>query len=321
MVVCCGENLIDMVPAERNEARYGSFEACPGGCPYNSAIALARLGTDVAFLGRTASDFLGDKLFDRLKSNNVDVSMISRTDEPVTLAFVEKEPNGDVRYAFYANGAADRSFSWDDVPPVFPANAAFLLIGSISITMEPSASTILRLAERESVRILISFDPNVRPSLIHDKSEYRTKFEKYCSLSAIVKASDSDLEWIYDSEDSGKIVERILDLGTSLVVLTRGAKGSFASTRNASAQKPAYSVPVVDTIGAGDTFHAAVLSALDKRCFTTRTHLSKLDSRTLGEILEFASAAAALDCMKKGAEPPTMRELLSAYPSLGGLLC
>ncbi|MCE1195056.1 carbohydrate kinase [bacterium] len=318
MIICCGENLIDMVPAEAGEKTpYGSFRVAPGGCPYNSAIAAARLGADARFLGAMASDFLGDKLFARLAENKVGTDLLVRSDRPVLLAFVEKNAAGEARYAFYAEGAADRSLSWADIPPALPPEARFLLAGSISIIMEPEASTIIRLVEREKNRLIVSFDPNIRPSLIPDREAYLKKFEAFCGACGIVKASDSDLEWLYGPVPEDEIVSHILELGPELVFVTRGEAGSAAFTRKAKASLPAFKVSVADTIGAGDTFHAAVLAALDRRGADSREKLAGLSHAELEALLRFAAAAAALNCTKEGANPPTLAELERAYPGCG----
>jgi len=318
MIICCGENLIDMVPAETGDKTpYGSFRVAPGGCPYNSAIAAARLGADVQFLGAMASDFLGDKLFSRLAENKVGTDLLVRTNRPVLLAFVEKNAAGEARYAFYAEGAADRSLSWADIPPALPPAARFLLAGSISIVMEPEAGAILKLVEREKNRLIVSFDPNIRPSLIPDREAYLKKFEAFCGACGIVKASDSDLEWLYGPLSEEEIVSKILELGPELVFVTRGDKGSAAYTGTAKASLPAFKVPVADTIGAGDTFHAAALAALDRMGADSREKLAALGRAELEALLRFAAAAAALNCTKEGANPPTLAELERAYPGCG----
>lgn len=318
MIICCGENLIDMVPALTTEnAPYGSFRVAPGGCPYNSAIAASRLGADVEFLGAMASDFLGDKLFGRLAENSVGTRYLRRTDRPVTLAFVEKNAAGEARYAFYAEGAADRSLSLEMLPISLPPEAHFLLVGSISLVLEPAASAISHLIDRERRRLLISLDPNIRPSLISDKKAYLEKFEALCGACAIVKASDSDLEWLYGSAPIGEIVSHIVNLGPDVVFATMGEKGSMAATRHARTAVEAFHVPVVDTIGAGDTFHAAILAALDKKNVTTKAGIAALGESDLLSLLRFASAASAINCTRQGADPPHLDELERSYPGCG----
>ena len=321
MIICCGENLIDMVPLEPSSDRpYGGFRLAPGGCPYTSAIAAARLGANVQFLGAMSLDFLGDKLYSRLADNGVGTAFLKRVDRPVLLAFVEKSPSGEARYAFYSEKAADRSLTVADLPPSLPDEARFLLVGSISLVMEPEARAIKALVERECTRRIVSFDPNVRPSLIPDRADFLKTFEAICASSSILKASDTDLEWLYGTADAGGVVSHILELGVELIFLTKGEKGSLAATRNHRVEAPAIKVKVVDTIGAGDTFHAALLTALDSRGIATRAELAALGRDDLKGILAFASAAAAIDCAREGAEPPTLEELKLAFPeALSGL--
>lgn len=305
MIVACGESLIDMVPAEHGSKL---FEACPGGCPYNSAIAAARLGAPTWFLGKTSRDFLGDTIVSKLVDSGVDVSLLARSDQAVTLAFVERDQAGNAKYAFYSADAADRFFLPSDIPAKLPDSAVFLLVGSISLVQEPSCSTILALIEQEHERRLISFDPNVRPNLISSKSEYRARFEWICQRSAIVKASDSDLEWLYECP-ANEAANKVLGLGPELVALTRGEHGSLALTKQVRIELPAAKVAVVDTIGAGDSFHAGLLAALGWLKVRDRKDLASLSEQNLSAALRLATSVAALDCTKRGAEPPTLHEL------------
>jgi len=307
MIVCSGEALMDMVP---DGDRFDAFLSRPGGCPYNTAIAAARLGARVSFLGRLGTDFLGTRLFDRLAANGVDTTAISRRDQSTTLAFVTRGRDGDARYAFYSEGAADRSFAADDLPARLPPETRFLMIGSISMVQEPIATTIETLAERERGRVLVSFDPNIRPSLIPDRSTYLARFERWASMSAIVKLSSDDLEWLFPDSSTGARIDRLRSLGAALVVATLGREGAIAASTAATASVDAFQVRVADTIGAGDTFHAALLARLDENKVATRAELASLDEGRLEELLHFANAAAALNCTRTGAEPPKKAEVL-----------
>jgi len=183
--------------------------------------------------------------------------------------------------------------------------------------LEPAASAIAGLIEREGCRRIVSFDPNIRASLIADKEAYQKKFETLCASCAIVKASDSDLEWLYGIAPADEIASHILGLGPELVFITLGEKGSMAITRQASASTEAFKVSVVDTIGAGDTFHAAILTALDRKGIWTRAALARLGEGQLLALLRFASAAAAINCTREGTDPPRLDELEREYPDCG----
>lgn len=307
MIVCTGEALMDMVPdGEKPDA----FLARPGGCPYNTAIAASRLGAKVSFMGRLGTDFFGARLFDRLAANGVDVGSVARRDQGATLAFVSRSPEGDARYAFYSEGAADRSFAPEDLPARLPPEARFLMLGSITMLQEPLASTVESLAARERESLLVSFDPNIRPTLIADRGAYLARFERWTAMSAIVKISSDDLEWLYPGYSFEAGVERLRELGPSLVVATLGREGAVARNARVEARAPAFAVKVADTIGAGDTFHAALLARLDEERVRTRSDLEGLDERTLAGMLRFANAAAAVNCTRTGAEPPSRAETL-----------
>ena len=312
MIVCCGEALVDMVPwGGEGEA----FLPRPGGCPFNTAIAAARLGAKVEFLGRIGRDLFGSQLAEALEADGVGTRLCARSDEPATLAFVRRDRRGDARYAFYSNGAADRSLSISDLPARLGPDARFLALGSISLLQEPSGSAIEALAARESGRLLVSLDPNIRPSLVADRGSHLARLLRVASSSAIVKASDDDLRWMFPGLGVEDAARALLDAGASLVAATLGAAGALAMTRRASARVAAPAVEVVDTIGAGDTFHAAPLARLEAAGARSRADLEALDADFLRGALEYACAAAALDCTRAGAEPPRAPELEAFLPA------
>lgn len=307
MIVCCGEALIDMVPGEGGP---DSFVAKPGGCPFNTAIAAARLGAKVEFLGRIGTDLFGAQLAEALRADGVGTSLVARSDEPATLAFVRRDAGGNARYAFYSKGAADRSLAAADLPASLGPDAAFLAIGSISLLQEPAGSVIESFALRESKKgVAVSFDPNIRAGLVADRESYLRRLARVAALSTVVKASDDDLAWIFPGLGVEAAMDRILGMGPALVAATLGAEGAMAVGRSGRARVPARKVAVVDTIGAGDTFHAALLARFDAAGIRGRAAVESLDSGFLEAALEYAAAAAALDCSRPGADPPRAAEL------------
>lgn len=317
MILCCGEALIDMVPS-KSVSGADAYEPCPGGSPYNSAIAIGRLGAASAFLSRLSSDFFGDQLVARLAANGVRTDLIARAPQPTTLAFVKIAAGKEPQYAFYTNDSADRSFSSGDVPPRLPEDTNALLFGSISLTMEPGASTIESLVQRESAARVVSFDPNIRPTMIADTTAYLSRFERWAGAATIVKISAADLEFLFPKLSLDAAIERLLSYGVDgasprLVAVTLGAEGAMAVLahrgRTIRATAPVVDLPVADTIGAGDTFHAAFLSFFELKGRLSREGLASLSEGELSEALAFANAAASVCCSRRGAEPPTMAEL------------
>lgn len=305
MIISCGEALIDMVPLAEDPT---TFQARAGGCPLNTAVAAARLGAKVAFLGRIGGDFLGDRLVQTLMDNSIDCRYVVRSSQPTTLAFVQHGHDGE-RYAFYSIGAADRSLVASDLPADLGADVSFLMVGSISLLQEPAASTIVSLVERESARVSVSLDPNVRPSVVSDRKAYLERLERVAAASTVIKTSATDLAWLFPGASEEAAVQRLLSLGPALVVVTRGGMGSVARTRRAEAFAPAPRVSVVDTIGAGDSFHGAMLHALEAADHRTREKIASMDESALLKMLSFASAVAALTCTKRGSDPPTLTEV------------
>jgi len=315
MIICIGESLIDFVPIsqptngdESGAASLPEYRPVAGGCPYNCAISAARLGAKVAFVGTVSTDFFGDQLLSRLGDNTVDTSMIHRVDHPTTLAFVKKSPSGSARYAFYTISAADRAFSAEHVPVPIPAHA-IVQIGSISLIADPEGATILDLAERERGRRIIAFDPNIRDTLITDEDDYRRRVDRALAATTVLKTSDEDLEWIYPGVSLDEAVRRVRRKGVELVVVTRGSEGSAAYTASRTVTVAAIDVEVSDTIGAGDSFLAALLVWLDEAGVVEPGSVGGLSIDELTEALEFASRVSAVTCTRVGAEPPYRSEL------------
>lgn len=317
MILACGEALIDMVPKTSPEGKT-LFLPCPGGSPYNTIIAVSRLGAPAAFMGRLSTDFFGEALIRGLVQNKVETDFIIRSGENSTLAFVKLEKGREPQYIFYTEGSADRSLSLSDLPSSLPSVIRCILFGSISLTMEPVASSIETFIRREGRRgadaPVISLDPNVRPFMIPDKEAYIKRFEGWAADAVIAKISGADFDFIYPGLGPEKSLEKILTLGPTLAVTTLGPKGALALLKREDGttirvSAPVVDVPVVDTIGAGDTFHGAFLSWLERRGRMSRKAIPALAEGELYEALFFANKAASLVCSRQGADPPDLAEM------------
>ncbi|HYM83402.1 MAG TPA: carbohydrate kinase [Candidatus Dormibacteraeota bacterium] len=306
MILSCGEALVDLVPV----AVEGEVAFLPrlGGSPYNVAIGLARLGVDAGYLGRVSRDRFGRQLLDRLSAEGVERRHVVEGDEPTTLAVVHLGERGEPDFAFYGEGTADRLLAPGDLPDL-NKDITTLHLGSISLVREPGASTYEALMRREHRRRVLSLDPNVRASLIPDHDAYLARLEAWVSLVDLVKLSRADLAWLYPDADPVDAARRWLGLGPAVVVVTLGADGSAALTASGDVEVAGVAVDVVDTVGAGDAFTAALLAWLDERRRLTRSGLLALGRDELAACLAFAGRGAALTCTRAGAEPPTRPEL------------
>lgn len=306
MIVHTGEALIDFIPHPQTQGEPW-YQPSPGGSPYNTAIAAARLEVPNAFLGKVSRDFFGDQLVSNLDANGVGTQLIVPSDKPSTLAFVKKMPDGQPRYAFFSNGAAHVDLRPEDLPEI-PQEARAIQFGSISIIPNPVSDTILGIVEGERDRV-VSFDPNVRTGLITDESDYRDRLRRAVAASTIVKVSDEDMEWYGGSSDLAAGARGMIAAGASLVVLTEGEKGAHAFCGGRTVSVPAVPTTVSDTVGAGDSFHAALLAWLYHKGLLSREAITELQEDQLRALLGFAVGVAAKTCSRPGADPPRLGEV------------
>ncbi|MEI5009671.1 carbohydrate kinase [Streptomyces sp. PmtA] len=304
MIVVAGESLIDLVPQRTaaGDAPLPPLLPRPGGGPYNTAVALGRLGSAVGFCSRVSVDGFGEALLGGLHAAGVRTSLVQRGPEPTSLAVAEVGADGSAGYGFYMTGTADRLFA---LPPALPDEVRALALGTCSLVLEPGASAYEALLRREADRgVFTLLDPNIRPGLIPDAGAYRERFAGWLPSVSLLKLSEDDAAWL------GGSPEQWLTEGPAAVVLTHGDRGLTVRTREGvEAAVPAAAVPVADTIGAGDTVNAALLHDLERRDALSQGGLLALDTAGWTEVLGFAARAAAVTCSRTGAEPPYASEL------------
>ncbi|NJP49486.1 carbohydrate kinase [Streptomyces sp. SBST2-5] len=300
MIVVAGEALIDLVP--QGTGALASLTPALGGGPFNTAVALGRLGSRTAFCSRISRDAFGQALLDRLRTTGVDVSAVQRGDEPTTLAVATVGADGSAAYTFYVEGTADRLFR---VPDALLPGTRAVSFGTCSLVLEPGATAYEQLMRQASAQgVFTALDPNIRPGLIADPDAYRARFRGWLPSVSLVKLSAEDAEWL------GGDPREWLAAGPSAVVITRGGEGLTAYTRDGGVYAvPGERVTVVDTIGAGDTVNAALLHGLAVRDALSAEKLAALGETGWRELLGFAARAAAITCSRAGAEPPYAHEM------------
>jgi fructokinase len=331
LVTCMGESLIDFVSlnaTDHGESLSGTggrpedwrkvvpenavntdFRMHSGGSILNVAVGLARLGHHVAFVGKIAEDFFGHQLLLTLKAEGIDTRYLSTTKAQTALAFVAME-KGEPVYSFYGDGTADTLLSADDVPESLYQETALLHVGSISLLRGTTPATILETFERLKGKALLSLDPNIRASLIHDESAYRGLLQRLIALTDILKLSNVDLAWLLPGVSVEESLRHLCELGPALVIITQGQKGVLARSESSQTiQVSTFPVTVIDTVGAGDTFCAGVLARLADEAILSRESVLALTEQELQAVISFASAAAALNCTREGADPPHRSEV------------
>ena len=307
MFVVCGEALMDVFAAGDTPTGL-MLDARIGGSPLNVAIGLARLAQPVAFLGGLSTGFLGDRLLAALVAEGVGTGCVARIDAPTTLGLVGLDAQGVPSYAFYGTGSADRALPMSALDAV-PADTRALHFGSYAMVVEPVAATQRALVERARGRQLVAYDPNIRLNVEPDLQRWRDTLAWMLPRTNLLKISDEDMGLLFPGAAAEDLARAWLEAGVELVVLTRGGHGAMAWTAQASASAPGRPVAVIDTVGAGDTFQAALLTWLAEHDHLAPGALAGLPQALLREALDFAVQASAITCSRRGADLPRREEL------------
>jgi fructokinase len=324
MILVAGESLFDLfVSADRGADRGDgfTFDARPGGSSFNVAVGLARLGQPTAFLGGLSEDFLGRRLEHLLAEEGISLRFVQRPRRPTTLSVVGLGPGGIPAYAFYGDGA-DQVLTLEEIPDL-PAEIRAIHLSSFSTVIEPVGGTLEALVGRESAQRLIAYDPNIRPTIVPDMEIWRRKFARLMPFTHLLKISLEDFGLLFPGAEPGAlargwIAQGPIAQGPKLVVVTRGAEGATAWTQAGEVEVPASPTTLIDTVGAGDTYQAALLAALAETDRLDPRALAGLTAPSLVELLSFAGKAAALTCSRRGADMPRRGELPLLSTSLHG---
>ncbi|WP_247043562.1 carbohydrate kinase family protein [Arthrobacter rhizosphaerae] len=290
-VVVIGEALIDVV------ASSGGTVEHPGGSPANVAYGLGRLGISTALLTSIGDDERGSAIERHLGRAGVALLPGSKHQGRTASATATLAADGSARYEF------DISWELQPVPPSYLPKV--IHTGSIATFLAPGAAAVRSLLEQAHRECVITYDPNIRPALLGSQAEATALFEELVPLTDVVKLSDEDAQWLYPRKQLEDTAARILQLGAGLAVITRGSEGSLLATPTTQLHVPSVLSVVADTIGAGDSYMAALIYGLLSR------GVDGLSSEVLESLGRTASKAAAITVRRAGANPPTIEELLA----------
>lgn len=311
MYLVCGEALFDFFSEEEasGQASRVNYKAIAGGSPFNVAVGLRRLGIESALLGGVSDDFLGQRLLQVLKDEGVSQQFLLEFAAPTTLAMVAVGANGSPQYSFRGEGCADRQLTLEHLPTLGDEIRG-LHIGSFSLVVQPIGDTLLSLVKRESGKRLISLDPNVRLNPQPDIQLWRERVAELVKHADLIKVSDEDLHLLYPDQSPESVLQGWLQHRCQLVFLTRGGDGATVFSRqHGSWSQPAVKVVMADTVGAGDTFQAALIAWLTEQQLDSIDGLQQLTRAQIDSMLGFAIRAAALTCSKTGPDLPYRQQV------------
>ena len=294
-----GEALVDVVRKPD-----GTHTAHPGGSPANVAFGLARLGRSVELLTSLGADTYGTLVRDHVESSGATFAAgIAALKTSVATAILD------------AQGVATYDFDLEWVVPDAAETTPDPLVvhtGSIAAVLEPGATAVARLVAAAKERATITYDPNVRPSLMGERAQAVATIERLVALADVVKVSDEDLEWLFPDEEPSDAAQRWLSLGPALVVVTLGSQGALATCAAGTVTVPPVVVEVADTVGAGDSFMSGLIDGLWSAQLLGGNHrdaLKAIDPSRVTHILERCARIAGITVSRSGANPPTRAEL------------
>ena len=309
MYLVCGEALFDVFSVGEKSGGVLDLEAHCGGSPYNVSIGIARLGGRSALLTGMSEDMLGARLCASLERESVLTDYLVRSGRRTTLSMVGIDESGQPEYSFYGLGSADCGVTEADLPEM-GQEVIGCHFGSYSLVVKPVADAFAALLSKLGDRF-VSLDPNVRLNVEPDLAVWKERIAHYAARADLLKTSAEDIDALYPDSTPAEMARRWLEAGVKLVIITDGGAEVLARTQSGlSAVAVPEPTETVDTVGAGDSFQAAVLTKLfQDGKGDPRAAIESLDSESLADLLEFATRAARITCMRRGADLPRAADM------------
>lgn len=315
MILVIGEALIDLIGTADGG---GKYQAVVGGANANVALALARRGVEQRFLGRLSTDGFGQQIRERLSSNGVNLDYSINAKEQTSLAVATIGEGGSASYSFYVDGTADWGWTDAELPSAIELaslDTKAVQFGCLAMAIAPGGLVLEKwLGELYATnQMTLSHDLNIRSALGFERASELARVLRVNAQSHIIKASDADIEWLYDLVVGAELEDIAIEWsqGGRLVVITRGGDGATLYLNGLKLHAKAPKIELVDTVGAGDTFMANLLAELDlidALGDDPISRLARLDTAGLQNAAEVAAVAAGIVCERKGCEPPTLAE-------------
>ncbi len=306
--VIVGESLVDVVVPADGSPRHNAV----GGSCLNVAVGMARLDVPTTLVTRIGDDDLGRLVVEHVLASNVTLSEGSVVPGRTTsTATAHLDEHHAATYEF--------DLVWDLPVQDLPEGTVGVHVGSLGASLESGRAAVVDLVRRAAAAdVFVSYDPNIRPAFLHDRAATWAEVLEVAAMAQLVKLSDEDLRLLQPDVPEEEVCRGLLTgAGTELVVLTRGPQGAIAFTEGATLPIPAPPTQVVDTVGAGDSFMAAMLAMLWDWGVVAggAGALRALDDDRVRLLVRGAATAAAVTCSRRGANPPTRPELPPTWPA------
>ncbi len=315
MIATIGEALVDLI-----EQADGRFQACLGGSVCNFTLGLARQGLAATYLNPLSADKFGKKFLSLLSDNGVKFGSPAASPLPTALAVVSLDAHGSPSYAFYREAVADRDASEEDLLDRLPDGLALLHTGGLALVPDDMVKILAAIRTAKVRGAIVSIDANLRPMVVKQTDEYIKGVRLAIRQAHIVKVSDEDLAILgMDNANLDELAEILFDDSTvQLIAFTRGAGGAALLTRTCRVELPVpRNLKVVDTVGAGDCFHAGLIAYLQRMAkASTVSDLEQLDRPMLEAALQHAICSASLNIMRAGCDPATWEQVVQFKTSL-----
>lgn len=320
LIACYGEALVDVIlqPYAQAHALTNAATACLGGSVFNFALASSRQGMATAYLNPLSADAFGRQFHSIMLAEGIQLPLAAQASQasalPTSLAMVQLHRDAKASYVFHRESVADRSANAAQTIAALPAHTTVLHTGCLTLVPQDWPMT-QRILEHVGARSLcISIDANLRPAVCADLPAYRATVMQALGMAHIAKLSDDDLQVLgLDTSDplaAGQALMRSTHI--QLLALTLGAQGAWLLSRTAKAQAlPPAGIKVVDTVGAGDCFYAALLAWLATQGLLGSSQLGAIGARDLQAAIAHASAAACINVQRNGCNPATWDETVT----------
>ncbi len=299
-----GEALIDIIVSADGEVTAAAI----GGAPLNTARTLARLDAPVSFLGGVSTDAFGRRIMRMLHADGVGYALGEPMNAPTTIAIAELDEHGAASYRFVFDGTSATLVTPSEAIAAVQSDCTVLHVGTLALVLEPLSTATRAVVDAALASQIVMLDPNCRPAVMTGSPVFESTLTAVLSRADVVKVSGDDLAFLYPGDRPSTAAEQIHMRTGATVLFTDGAHSVEVICGGGKQVLPVPEVPVVDTVGAGDSFSGGFLAYWTRQGWG-REELHELDK--VVEAAEFGIKVAGITCQRAGADPPSSAEVAS----------